>query len=458
MHHERKVFDLVEAACLDHPSPEFTHRHPQLVDQADVVRLGPFPTRKPRHRRGDRRGQLTVRGRVALDHRQQLGRRARPFGRAELVLRARHQVGWRHAHPVDGRQREFGVGLPGVRSHLPLVGAARTVVVDEVLKPVEEGRRIGGPRCAQPVEQAVHAVFELGCEFGAATGNSAEFPHRMRRLGRVDLADAGDDRHDQVGPTHRRGHGADDPDWDGRHVRRKDVMAEQILLVRVGLFEVRPDLVVRHGREVGPGVVESLGRQPVGSEFVEVTDRGLRQRPPERLADLDRCDVVLVAVHLLVWRDARLRSEELIVHVLPRQAGCAFAEHSNHRRVQVAVPADHPELTELASGKLVELEGAHPLPRLAPAQLRPEHEHRTGQRCDRVGKHLADVRPRVDRKPLGQFGVGDVVALGHGQSFSIDDVSGVTLGVRTDGGRITPPGYSEAAATTDSPGGTGSRA
>ena len=46
-------------------------------------------------------------------------------------------------HPVDGGQRSSGFGLPGRRARLPLVGATRAELVQEVVEGLEERPDLG---------------------------------------------------------------------------------------------------------------------------------------------------------------------------------------------------------------------------------------------------------------------------------------------------------------------------
>ena len=80
--------------------------------------------------------------------------------------------------------------------------------------------------------------------------------------------------------------------------------------------------------------------------------------------------------------------------------GRALAEQADQRGVQVAVAADHAELLDVVGIELVVVERADALPGVAPAELRQPDAGVAGERRDRVGEHLADVGPRVDR-PLG---------------------------------------------------------
>ena len=113
----------------------------------------------------ERGAQLSVRLGIALDGREHTGDGRLPGGGHGLLVMPRGLVVIGQSHPVDGGQRQIGVGLPRRRAGLPLVRTARAVLVDEAVKGLEEG--LGGGvvgRAAQPVEQIVRPGVERGGE------------------------------------------------------------------------------------------------------------------------------------------------------------------------------------------------------------------------------------------------------------------------------------------------------
>ena len=165
----------------------------------------------------------------------------------------------------------------------------------------------------------------------------------------------------------------------------------------------------RHRGEVGAASAQLDRQRAMIGQAGEIGQRRLSEHPRERLADLRRQVGSPIARLLLVVGDPGLDTEELLVHRPPRQPRCPLAEQADQRGVEVAVPAEHAELAELVGGELVELERTHPAPGVAPTELGQPQSGVAGQRCDRVGEHLADVGPRVDREACRQRRVGDVV-------------------------------------------------
>ena len=146
---------------------------------------------------------------------------------------------------------------------------------------------------------------------------------------------------------------------------------------------------------------------------VRSSRRLLGEHPRERPADLLGQVGANVAGHLLVRRNARLRAEELLVHHLPRQARRSLAEQPDQRSVEVAVAALHTELAVARRAGTRRDRTPPSAPTRRASRVRPGTGRVAGQWRDRVREHLADVGPRVDREPLGQSGVGDVVTIAH---------------------------------------------
>ena len=62
---------------------------------------------------------------------------------AALVLVPSRRVGFRRQpHPIDGGERQVGMGLPGLGSRLPLVGSSAAMVDEEVGEGPHEGGRV----------------------------------------------------------------------------------------------------------------------------------------------------------------------------------------------------------------------------------------------------------------------------------------------------------------------------
>ena len=260
--------------------------------------------------------------------------------------------------------------------------------------------------------QAREALVELSHERGRVGHHAAHVPHRHRRRCGVDLAEATDEPHHERRVADRRRHRGEDADRQRCHVRHEDVVGEQVAEVRVHEREVPVgELTVAEGAEIGALVAQPPRDDLVVDELGKILGR---ERPPERLADPLGLREVDVARLLLVGRDAGLRPEELLVHRGRRETGRALAEQTDERGVQVAVATRDAELLDVVGIELVVVERADTLPCVAPPELGEPDAGVAGQRRDRIGEHLADVRSCVDRPPGAELAVGDP-ALDHVQ-------------------------------------------
>ena len=288
---EAEVLDLVERTARDHASSELAHRHAHLVDAPDVVGLGALAAGQPRRRACDGGSQLTVRGGIVLHHGEQLGGGCFTLAGAFGVVQCGIGMVGRQPHPFDRSHGERGAGLPCGRPALPLVGAAAAEVEHELIERLGELGRVG-----------LHA---------------GQGPHRMAGRSRVDLTDAGDDRHDQIRSAHCRGNGGDGADGHRGHVRGEEMVREVGAVKRDQRQVALPQLGIGEGGVVGPIRPERDGLVAVIGELGEVVQRGLTEDPCERRSDLLAQVRTNVTRHLLVRRDARLGTEERVVHGLP---------------------------------------------------------------------------------------------------------------------------------------------
>ena len=274
-------------------------------------------------------------------------------------------------------EREGRARLPRRRARLPLVRAA-----------------------AAEVE---HELLERGGELGRVGIEARHVPHRLARRGGVDLADAGEDRQDQVGATHGGRDRRDGADGHGRHVRGEQVVAEVLAVQRHEVEVALPEVVLgpawrsRGGRRAGRS---SSSRSSVSS-VRSLSEDWANTHPNVAPIFSLRSGRTSPSIS---WYGGMpgCAPKNCLVHRLPRQAGRPLAEDPDQRGVQVAVAALHAELAELVVGELVVLERTHAHPCVAPAELGVPERRVARERRDRIGEHLADVGPRVDREALRQ--------------------------------------------------------
>ena len=82
-----------------------------------------------------------------------------------------------------------------------------------------------GCRTRERIVEAFGELHRVGVE-------SRQCPHRVARRRRIDVADAGDDRHDQIRPADRRRHAGDHADRHGGHVGGEQVVGEHLAVQR----------------------------------------------------------------------------------------------------------------------------------------------------------------------------------------------------------------------------------
>ena len=70
-------------------------------------------------------------------------------------------------------------------------------------------------------------LFKPRCKFVARRIESRQLPHCVARFGRVDLADTGDERHDEVRPANGGRNGLNHPDWHRCQRGDKNVLLKQ---------------------------------------------------------------------------------------------------------------------------------------------------------------------------------------------------------------------------------------
>ncbi len=96
----------------DGSAPDLHEGDPELVHQLDAVGLGALAAGHEDLGRAECRHELAVGLGITFDHRGDLGAEALTIGREFGVVPLRRGRLGRQPHPVDGRQREVGVGLP----------------------------------------------------------------------------------------------------------------------------------------------------------------------------------------------------------------------------------------------------------------------------------------------------------------------------------------------------------
>ena len=273
-------------------------------------------------------------------------------------------------HAVDRREGELGLGAPGLRGALPLVGSSTPKLLEKAGEP--------------------------GVELGRAGVEAGELPHGERGRGRLDLAypseqAVGEGRIPQLlladlgkqASCHRR------------LERHEDVAAEQVAELGLEGAQGGEEAVVgcvargREGVEPGrdPALVLLEGREGLGAE---------RGQDPSH--DAQRCQKVAVAGAGGVGRSLGL-AEELVVHVLHREPGRAHGEDPDVGRVQVAVAAEAPEDAHGFGAEVAVPQHAELLPRVAPAELGLPAVEGPGQGRHDDGEDLADVSPGVQGEP-----------------------------------------------------------
>ncbi len=174
--------------------------------------------------------------------------------------------------------------------------------------------------------QPRHTRIECGREIGGALHDPRHVPHRPARRSGVDVAEAGDERHDQLGLLDGGEHTRDGADADAGRTGHEDVPAEEPPVQREEAAGVVDDLLVGELTEVWAArdqsidlvtVCSQLGQVVAGEEVVEVA-----------LELRGELFVLVVGTGLvLVRRDARHVAEVLEVDHLRRQAG-----HPRRRR------------------------------------------------------------------------------------------------------------------------------
>ena len=223
---------------------------------------------------------------------------------------------------------------------------------------------------------------------GDARHLAGQVPQAPAGGGRVDAADAGHQPHRHGRVAELGADALDDPERHGRAVADEDVLAEEVAEPVHVVAGERQDLLVRHGREVGPAGHRLVDHALVVDQLGQVL---LREDPPEGLVDPLGVGRALVGGPGLVGRRVG-RAEEALVHQLGREPGRADGEDPRHRHVEVRVAAEAAEDLDLVRVELVEVEGAEALEGVAPARLGTgDGAERPRQRRHRLGEHLADV-------------------------------------------------------------------
>ena len=92
----------------------------------------------------------------------------------------------------------------------------------------------------------------------------------------------------QIRPPDRLGDGADDPGRHGCHVRREQMLGEQLAVHGQEVLEALPQLALGHRREIGTASAQLDRERAMIGQAGEIGQRGLSEHPRERLADLRR--------------------------------------------------------------------------------------------------------------------------------------------------------------------------
>ena len=207
--------------------------------------------------RGDERslelpGQLRAQRRHLGAH---LGDRRLPLGRPSL---ADGRVG--DSSSSWKRMRSSAASaISGLVSHVSALishslGPREPKSTRNSFEPVEEGGGVGVVRPTQPVEQPVDAVVELDGERLRVADGSRELPEGVAGLGRVDVADPGQQLHRDGRVADRLPDGEQDAGRDARAAGRHGVALEQLAQHRLRAAGVGDELGVGRRRQVGPPV------------------------------------------------------------------------------------------------------------------------------------------------------------------------------------------------------------
>ena len=192
----------------------------------------------------------------------------------------------------------------------------------------------------EPLEQTVDPGVERGGERRRRPHHATQLPERVGRGGRVDAADAGDERHGQGGVADRGAHALDHTERHRGAVGDVEVLGEQPAELGGVAAEPGDELGVGQRRRSRAGGPELGHLALVGFEVGEL---GGREDPPEGRLDRVGLRRVVVAGHRLVGRHALHLAPERVVHLLRGEARGADAEDPGDRGVEVAVAAEAPD-------------------------------------------------------------------------------------------------------------------
>ena len=396
--------DSREDPTLDHPPTDLVCGHAHLVDVPDAVGLGAFAARQEDLCRLEGCGELPLGLGVPGQEIGYLGAQALPVGDESRMARRGVGIVGREAHPVDRRKGQHRVGLPGRATGLPLVRPPGAEGHQEVVERSSERPSVVVLQVAQAGIQPVEAFFEGGGQRLAGGHLPSERPHRQRRGRRFDIAEAGYEAEDVLGPADRCAHLGDDPGWHRGEEGDEDVLGEQFAeSVGDEVFYELDEFVVAHGGEVRATGAQRIHPFPVGENVGEAVGC---ENPLEGGADaLGGFRRGVVGVGLIGW-DARLGAEELLVDDLGRESGGTLAEYPAQRGVQVGVAAEDAEEdrvigVQLLLGERPDADVGVPETQLGHAeavlvlerQVECAHRHR-------VGEYLTDVGTGPERIPL----------------------------------------------------------
>ena len=247
------------------------------------------------------------------------------------------------ADAVERGEGDLRLGLPRVGADLPLVRSPGAVVdARNCVERVAERRGVGrrrpsARRSSRPSTPASNAAVSSG-ELADAAG---ELPQGVARLGRVDVADAGDELHrrssDRRSPRRCR---------PGSPGRRAELLDDTVWL----LNSLTQHRLGRPGAGQ-QGVVVERRRGPGGSPRkrdrlvllgVDLRPRRRRHHPAEVVEDLrHQLGAVVVGVRH-VRRHVGVVAEERQVELLDGDDRAAHALHAHARQVDVHVAAEEP--------------------------------------------------------------------------------------------------------------------